>query len=46
MLACESMSKRDELYARELYETLYVPENYGSYPSKEEVYHTVLECLI
>ena len=46
VLACESMSKRDELYARELFETLYVPENYGSYPSKEEVNHTLLNYLI
>jgi len=46
VVACDAMSKRDEQYAREIFKTLYVPDNYGSYANREENHQTILACLI
>ena len=46
IVACESMSTQDELRARELFQTLYLPQKYGTYPAKQKQHTTFLSCVI
>jgi len=42
VVACDALSTEDEMRARELFETLYVPQTYGTYPAKPRTHHTFL----